>query len=199
MFITKRNRRNLRMTWIDYRKAYDSVSHSWIFEVLRMYKIASNVGNFLKRSISMWKTALTLNNRMLGYVNIKRGIFQGDSLSPLLFVMCLFPLSSLLRDLQKGFVVDGIVISHLLYLDDLKLYSKSEEDMATLVNTVRIFSDDIGMSFGFNKCANIVVERGKVVDSADVSLPGGTIEALPISASYKYLGVLESAEFNMLK
>ena len=68
---------------------------------------------------------------------------------PLLFVMCLFPLSNLLRDLQKGFIVDGIVISHLLYLDDLKLYSKSEEDMATLVNTIRIFSDN-GMSFGFN-------------------------------------------------
>jgi len=94
--------------------------------------------------------------------------------------MCLFPLSS-------------------LYLDDLKLYSKSEEDMATLVNTVSIFSDDIGMSFGFNKCANIAVKRGKVVDGADVSLPGGTIEALPMSASYKYLGVLESAEFRHIE
>ena len=42
----------------------------------------------------------------------------------------------------------------------------------------------------------IAVKRGKVVDSADVSLHGGTIEALPMSASYKYLGALES---DMLK
>ena len=149
------------MAWIDYRKAYDSVSHSWIFEVLRMYKIIDSVCNFLKRSISMWKTSLTLNGRLLGCVKMKRGIFQGDSLSLLLFAMCLFPLSSLLRDLQKGFIVDGIVISHLLYLDDLKLYSKSEEDMATLVNTVRIFSDGIGMCFVSTSVQTLLLRKAK--------------------------------------
>ena len=51
------------------------------------------------------------------------------------------------------------------------------------------------MSFSFNKCANLAVKKGKVVDSADVNLPGGTIKALSISALYKYLGVLETVEF----
>ena len=36
----------------------------------------------------LWKTIVTLNGQPLGGVNIQRGIFQGDSLSPLLFVMC---------------------------------------------------------------------------------------------------------------
>ena len=144
VFLTKRNRRNLRMTRIDYRKAYDSVPHSWVLDVLKLYKVADNICAFLKASMLMWKT---LNGNHLGYVNIRRGIFQGDSLSPLLFVMCLFPLSMILWDLNKGFIVDGAVISHLLYLDDLKLYSKSEADMVMLVNTVRIFSEDIRMNF----------------------------------------------------
>ena len=109
--------------------------------------------------------------------------------------MSLFPLSSILNDLYKGFVVDGIVISHLLYLDDLKLCSKSEQDMFTLVNTVRTFSDDIGMTFGFSKCATLVVNHGKVADCTDIELPEGTIEALPILSAYKYLGVLEAGEF----
>ena len=113
----------IRMTWIDYRKAYDSVPHSWLLEVLKMYKIADNVCNFLESSMCMWKTTLTLNGRLLGYVNIRCGIFQGDSLSPLLFMMSLFLLSSILQD-NKGFVVDGIIVSYLFYLDDLKLYSK---------------------------------------------------------------------------
>ena len=45
------------------------------------------------------------------------------------------------------------VVSHLLYLDDLKVYAKSSEDMLALVNTVRVFSSDIRsrMKFGFNK------------------------------------------------
>ena len=145
--------------------------------------------------MTTWRVALTLNGQTLGRVCIKRGLFQGDALSPLLFVMCLFPLTTLLRQLNKGFIIDGDVISHLLYLDDLKLYAKSVEDMATLVNTVRIFSTDIGMSFGFDKCATLSVIRGNVVGCDGVDLPTGHIRSLSVGSSYKYLGVLEAGDF----
>ena len=107
-------------------------------------------------------------------------------MSLLLFVMCLFPLLLVLRDLNKGFKVDDIVISYLLYLDDLKLYSKSEVDMSTLVNTVRIFSEDIHINFGFDKCCRTSHQqaRGKTTESEVIVLPGGTIEALLLSSSY---------------
>ena len=36
----------------------------------------------------------------------------------------------------------------------LKLYAKSEKGLGSLVQTVRIFSDDIGMEFGIDKCVN---------------------------------------------
>ena len=169
--------------------------YSWILKVLKLYKITDNVCNFLLGSMMLWKTVVTLNGQPLGCVNIQRGIFQGDSLSPLLFVMCLFPLSLVLRDLNKGFKVDDIVISHLLYLDDLKLYSKSEADTSTLVNTVRIFSEDIHMNFEFDKCAVLVINRDRTTESEDIVLPGRTIDALPLSSSYKYLGVLEASDF----
>ena len=90
------------MTWIDYRKAYDSVPHSWILKVLAMYKVAVNIRGFLLKSMTTWRVALTLNGQTLGRVCIKRGLFQCDALSPLLFVMCLFPLTTLLRQLNKG-------------------------------------------------------------------------------------------------
>ena len=60
IFLTKRNRRNLRMIWIDYRKACHFVPHTWILEVLKLYKIADNVYNFLLNSMMLWKTVLTL-------------------------------------------------------------------------------------------------------------------------------------------
>ena len=184
MFLTKRRRRNLQMTWIDYRKTYDSVPHSWILKVLAMYKVADNITGFLLKSMTTWRVALTLNGQTLGHVCIKRGLFQGDALSPLLFVMCLFPLTTLLRQLNKGFIIDGDVISHLMYLDDLKLYAKSVEDMATLVNTVRIFSTDIGMSFGFDKCATLSMIRGNVVCCDGIDLPTGHIRSLSVGSSW---------------
>ena len=54
-------------------------------------------------------------------------------------------------------------ISHLLYMDDLKLIVKSEEELQTQIQTVKTFSDDIHMEFGLEKCAKIAFKRGKLV------------------------------------
>ena len=85
------------MAWIDYKKAYDFVPHSWIIECMEMFGVAENVREFLRRSMTQWKLSLTSNGEKLGDVDVKRGIFQGDSLSPLLFVLSMIPLSLLLR------------------------------------------------------------------------------------------------------
>ena len=50
-------------------------------------------------------------------------------------------------------------------MNDLKLYSKSEKALDSLIQTIRIFSEDIGMQFGIDKCAMLVVKRGKTVKS----------------------------------
>ena len=73
------------------------VPHSWIVECLKMFGTAANVRKFLVSSMGEWKTELTSCGQILGVVNINRGIFQGDSLSPLLFVLCMIPFSLLLR------------------------------------------------------------------------------------------------------
>jgi hypothetical protein len=64
-------------------------------------------------------------------IKIQCGIFQGDSLSPLLFCICLIPLTEQLNSLNTGYEehTTKTKISHLLYMDDLKLIAKSEEDL----------------------------------------------------------------------
>ena len=49
--------------------------------------MAENAEEFLKASIENWRTELTTCGEPLGSVNIRRGIFQGDSLPPLLFIL----------------------------------------------------------------------------------------------------------------
>ena len=56
-------------------------------------------------------------------------------------------------------------------MDDLKLYSRSEKGLDSLVQTVRVFSEDIGMEFGIEKCAMFVVEQGKILKSVGIELP----------------------------
>ena len=103
---------------------------------------------------------------------ICRGIFQGDSFSPLLFIMSLFPLTMILRRCSNGYRLGSknAIVNHLLYLDDLKLYGRNRQEIESLVDTVRIFSDDICMEFGFDKCASMSIHRGKIQEQVHPSL-----------------------------
>ena len=81
--------------------------------------------------MQLWCTSLYVSDQYLGDVDIRHGIYQGDSLSPLLFVLALMPVSTLLNETGKGFQIATSLpkLSHLLYLDDLKLYAKSRTEL----------------------------------------------------------------------
>ena len=189
-------KRNLSMAWIDYQKAYDSVPHSWILEMLGKVKVAGNVEGLLRRSMKDWKTLLTSNGEGLGEVDIKRGIFQGDSLSPLLFIIIMIPLSIIIRresSLGYAFGSGKNLISHLVFMDDLKLYGKSMRELESLVEVVRVYTEDIGMKFGIGKCGVVTIEKGVRGNCEGIVLPSGEIMKEVDANGYRYLGVLEGA------
>ena len=76
----KKGHKNLAMAWVDYRKAYDLVLHSWILECLELNQISENIKKFIENTMKNWATELTSCGENLGKVDIRRGIFQGDSL-----------------------------------------------------------------------------------------------------------------------
>ena len=81
------------MAWIDYKKAYDMVPHSWIEECLDLFEGAENIKTSLVSTTEKWGVMLCAANSESGEVDIKRRISQGDSLSPLVFVLASIPLS----------------------------------------------------------------------------------------------------------
>ena len=134
---------SLVVTWIDYCKACDMVPHSWIQKCMEMFGVAANVRSFVNASTKQRNTELTVGNQRLGNVKIKREIFQGDSPSPLLFVLVIIPLTLVLRQTKASNEVKqgDKKINNLLFMDDLKLFAKNEDQMDSLVNTMRIISE----------------------------------------------------------
>ena len=191
----KKFQKNVSIAYIDYKKAYDMVPHSWILEMVKMVGVAKNVGSLIRSSMRSWCTELSSGGNNLGRVNIKRGIFQGDSLSPLLFVIVMIPLTVLLRKEKLGyrFTKDnsGNFLNHLLFMDDLKLYGKDEEQLERLVDLVENFSQDIGMEFGLEKCGMLTVQRGVKIKSEGIELPDGKLIQEIDDNGYKYLGILQ--------
>ena len=83
----RKKNRNLSTAWIDYKEAFDSVPHEWILKAIELCKISPIISNFLRTSLTKWQTRLLLSHNngtsKSDPIKIKRGIFQGDSLSPL--------------------------------------------------------------------------------------------------------------------
>jgi len=132
------------------------------------------------------------------------------NLSPIIFIMALVPLSHVVLNSQLGYrikpentnvVADGrnekILINHLLYMDDIKLYARSPQELQRLIEAVKNYSDKMQMKFGLDKCKIVHVRHGKLqTDGEDHELPNGDkIETLCNEKNVdKYLGILQLNE-----
>ena len=109
--------------------------------------------------MSLWKTNPLLSHEKgtlrSNKTDINCDIFQGDSLSPLIFCLALAPLSTILNGTGYGYKIQKRLISHLYYMDDWKLFAKDDNNLEEMLHLVKKFSDDNGMTFGLDKCGMV--------------------------------------------
>ena len=127
-------------SWIDYKKAYDMVPQSWIINCLKMYKISHETINFIEKNMKNRRVELTTGGKSLAETKIQRGIFLGDALPPLLFIIAMMPQNTILRKCMAGYRLSRSQekINHLMYMDGIKLFTKNEKELETLIRTIRI-------------------------------------------------------------
>ena len=80
-----------------------------------------------------------------------------------------------------------------MYIDDIKLFAKNEKELETLIHAVRIYGQDIGMEFGIEKYAMLVMKSGKRHLTDGMELPNqDKLRTLAENKTYKYLGILKA-------
>ena len=166
-----------------------------------MVGMREQIKHFLFESMEAGWVDLTCNSQSLGGVDIKRGVFQGDSLSPLLFVLCFILSTVILRKTESAYQFSSNKenINQFPFLDDLKLRAKNEEGLESLVQTVLIFSDDVYMEYSIDKCAILVLKRRKITKFNGMSLPDGRVmKELTERVGYKYLSILQADQIRYI-
>ena len=83
---------------------------------LKLVNVSENVTNIVQKSMTTWKMKVTASRQALEEVEIKREIFQGNRLSPLIFVFYMIPLYSLLRERKAGYMIDSVKTNNLLFI-----------------------------------------------------------------------------------
>ena len=108
-------------------------------------------------------------------IQMQRGIFQVDCLSPLLFCIVFMPLTNELNRADCGYQVHGTErkISYLFYMDDLKWLGRNENDLKNEIKIVHTINNNLNMNFGLENCARICLRRGRVQSKMHI---GNTFE-----------------------
>jgi hypothetical protein len=152
----------------DNNNKFDSVPHSCTEKSTELLGVNNKTVKFCKSSMEKWSTKLQMKtNQVLLQSSpnkINRGILQGDSLPPLLFCTALILLTHELNRSNCGYQIYGTErkISHLLYMDGLKLIGRSEEELTNEIQIVKTISNDIKIKFGSEKCVKICLKSGNV-------------------------------------
>ena len=194
------HRRNLFTMWFDYKKAFDMIAHDWLIKSLELAKIPTKLINVVKMLMQKWSVIISLNHSegnietdTLKYLN---GLLQGGCLSLILFELCINPLSHLLNDLP-GYKLGkpgerDLNLSHLFFVDDLKTFATDVNTAKMQLDLITTFTNDIGMEFGADKCAYLLIQNGERSTLGSVlTMNGLELSELKDGDSYKYLGMDE--------
>ena len=74
---------------------------------------------------------------------------------------------------QYSFKKGKSELNHLLFMDDLKLYGSNQNEADSLVRTVEIATEGIGMKFGIERFDALAMKRGREVEYNGIELENG--------------------------
>lgn len=110
-------------------KAYDRINWTYLRQIMLKLGFSAQWVDMVMWCVFTVRYSMRVNDQIVGPIIPKRGLRQGDSLSPYLFIICVEGLSILIQDaerkgLQHGFGVGrgAPYISHLLFTDDAIIF-----------------------------------------------------------------------------
>jgi hypothetical protein len=187
---------------VDFRKAYDTVSHEALWLVAQHAGVPSSLVTLLRKWNTGRTSALEVNGVSTAPFDILRGVPQGDVLSPWLFNLYI---ESLLRTLQAdaqytGVDAFGISVKELVYADDLALLCTSRAQAQRALTIVHNWCERWGMrmNVGQRKTEAMVFQPASAAAAPlheDVNTPLAVGDlVVPITDTYKYLGMTMNAD-----
>lgn len=174
---------NFYLAYVDYNKAFDSLKHVKIWEALEAQGVERKYIRLIAQIYKNMKAKIK-TERDGEYFPIKRGVRQGDPLSPKLFSAVLEHVFRCLDWDHYGLNVNGVKMNHLRFADDLILISDKPKSLQEMLKQLVYESDRVGLSMNATK-TKVMTNFEKI----PITVNGNTIEYVE---EYTYLGQIIS-------
>ncbi|XP_057422210.1 uncharacterized protein LOC130716023 [Lotus japonicus] len=152
-------KRGMMALKLDMSKAYDRVEWPFLRAVLAHMGFPASWVTLIMNCIMTVRFSIMLNGNPQPYFAPKRGLRQGDPLSPYLFILCGEAFSALIQRSIAASTLHGIkiargapIISHLLFADDSILFARASLEEAECVqNILATYERASGQMINFDK------------------------------------------------
>ena len=191
---------------LNIEKAYDSISWEFLYQIMGRMGFGSRWMSWIKWCISTASFSVLINGSPTGFFPSSRDLRQEDPLSSYLFVIEMEALSCLINHTVEGNYLSGsritngrgdeLVISHLLYADDMLLFCEADKDQIKFLSwTLTWFEAVLGLKIDLNKSE--IIPIGPVTNMEELASKLGCevgsvptfYLGLPLGAKHKALGV----------
>ena len=178
------------MCFVDLKKAYDSVWREGLFARMNEDGVPKKLLSLVRRWYKNVTVRIRVNDVESEWFESKVGVWQGDTLSPLLFNIFINGIVDKVKESGVGVKVGEDIVSVLLFADDMVLTANNEEDLGLLVAKVKDFCDRWHLEVNVGKTKVMVVSKeGREV--AKVLYGQSELECIP---KFSYLGMVFSSD-----
>ena len=192
-YLSARNKKFF-ITFIDFKKAYDSIDRETLFKTLREYRIDETTITIIQETLTNTTSKVKFQGEISRSFQVKTGVRQGDGLSPMLFNCVLDKVIVEWRKLTQQHGVESIQIGGkrrgaietncFAFADDLACFAYTEEDTIKQIELLKETAEKTGLQISF--------EKTKIL--TNVKNPPKKIKTkygkIQVSKSFKYLGEL---------
>lgn len=155
-FLNETGRKGLIVS-LDFRAAFDSIHHSFLFRVLETYNLGANFLSWIKTLYTSSESCILNHGCSTGWFNFQRGIRQGCPISPFLFVLAVERLADSIRANPNIRGID-LLSSHTKiqqFADDSTLFVEDEESLLTAFDSLHLFEQYSGLALNLSKTVGL--------------------------------------------
>jgi hypothetical protein len=172
-------KKSTKIISIDFQKAYDSISHQSIAVILHHIGLPDKFVNIVKNLLKRSSACVKIGNQITEFFKIKKGVKQGDPISPLLFNLVI----ELLNKNAKRIIIDppnlnNFPIPICLYADDIVLFGKNDFQINQWCEILNKFQSAIGILINQKKSFTLF---------DDINFKNIKLDKITTN-SFKYLG-----------
>ncbi|GJU57658.1 RNA-directed DNA polymerase, eukaryota [Tanacetum coccineum] len=198
----KRKKKHSMIFKVDFEKAYDSVRWDYMNDVLCKFGFGKQWCRWIQGCLKSSRGSILINGSPTREFQFHKGLKQGDSLSPFLFILIMESLHISTQRVVDAGLFKGITlgpslqISHLFYADDAVFMGQwSESNIDTLIRVLECFDRASGLRINMNKSKL----SGIYMDSNMVDQAAAKIGCATIKTPFSYLGSTVGGNMSRIK